>query len=558
MVSGKNVHANFKDKKGSNNMKKLMTILSVTAVAAFAVGAANGDTLNTGTGFETAGYVAGQDLDTAKDDAGAVPGGNFAPTWAPTNLEDGVAIVTAYDGEGAAVKADVAAATGVAVADLGSNYLKLEGAPLITRYAQTATYDPNNDKVVPNPVDIGDGLYIDTLVQFTAADPETPPTPDIDGGDKLCIWLAENEQDQTQCTLMITAGFVADDMGYIIPTNYATTTTLENNSWHRLQVKALSAIDSDEGDGVLTAGFVVFIDGTAVATTTSPIDSEYISAYTLNARVQRYMTAGSYSLFPSLVDASSQTANTITSLSFQGSGAVDNLTFTQGADIDPILIPQALEPVQNGTEFTYTGSDIEAVSYPDGAYGYEFEDESNIGTEVGEYRTTATPLYGYAWFDGSTTSKTYDWEIVSGGSSSGFDGGEAGKTFTIDAATKTALEAKLPTGKTLGDVADAASGMTYAQAYALGLFDEDTGDIEELDATISVGADGKVTVTLANAPTDGYLVTCKVYEKASLTAEWPSTPVATYAYGSAQAFAPGSATAGFYKVEIVITNALQQ
>ena len=71
-------------------------------------------------------------------------------------------------------------------------------------------------------------------------------------------------------------------------------------------------------------------------------------------------------------------------------------------------------------------------------------------------------------------------------------------------------------------------------------------------------ADGKVTVTLANAPTTGYLVQCKVYEKSSLTAEWSSTPVATYADGNEQAFTPGSATAGFYKVAVVITNSLQQ
>ena len=531
-------------------MKKLMTVVSVAATL-LAFGAVYGDGL-TSTGFETEGsfpaYVAGQDLNTAKDDAGASGGdGDFAATWVSTNLEEGVAIVTAYDGEGAAAKADVAAATGVAAADLGSNYLKLDGAPLISRYAQAGG----------TAVDIGGGLYIDTLVQFTAADPETPPTPDVDGGDKLCIWLADNEEDPTQCTLMVTAGFVKDYDGGISPTNYETTVKLENNSWHRLQVKVLKAIDSDqEEDAALGDGFVVLIDGVAVATTECPFYN--INAFTLNPRAARYMATDSYKLFPSLVGFGGAGGGTITSMSFQGSGAVDNIAFTKGADIDPILIPQALEPVVNGVTFTYTGSDIEAVSYADDAYGYEFENESNLGTNVGEYTTTATPLYGYAWYDGSTASKTYNWSIVSGGGDSGFDGGEAGKTFTIDAATKTTLEAKLPAGKTLGDVADAATGMTYAQAYALGLFDEDTGDIEELDATISVAADGKVTVTLANAPATGYLVQCKVYEKASLTAEWPSTPTATYAYGSEQAFTPGSATAGFYKVAIVITNALQQ
>ena len=528
-------------------MKKLMTVVSVAATL-LAFGAVYGDGL-TSTGFETEGsnpaYVAGQGLNTAKDDAGAVDGDlDFAATWVSTNLEEGVATVTAYGGEGAAVAADVAAATGVATADLGSNYLKLDGAPLISRYAQAGG----------TAVDIGDGLYIDTLVQFTAADPETPPTPDADGGDKLCIWLADNEEDSTQCTLMVTAGFVEDDIGYIVPTNYATATKLENNSWHRLQVKVLAGIDS-EGSQVLGDGFVVFIDGTAVATATCPINSEFLSDYVLNARAQRYMENG-YSLFPSLVRYGGTGEGSITSLSFQGSGAVDNIAFTQDVDIDPIVIaaadmPKAVEGLEeDGTEQYGVEGNLEDVAYE---FGGVFK-----ATVAGTYTATATLLPGYVWTDGSSAVTNIEWTIAAGGGDSGFDGGEAGKTFTIDPTTKAALEAKLPTGKTLGDVADAATGMTYAQAYALGLFNKETGAIEELDATISVGADGKVTVTLANAPTDGYLVQCKVYEKASLTAEWSSEPAATYTYGSEQAFTPDSATAGFYKVEVVISNALQQ
>ena len=473
------------------------------------------------------------------------------------NLEDGVAVVTEYGTEGAAVAADVAAATGVAVGDLGRNYLKLDGAPLITRYAVQQDQE-NFDPADPKSVDIGNGLYIDTLVQFSAADPETPPT--ASEGDKLCIWLADNEADPTQCTLMIGAGFVGE-VGFIDPTNYVTTTKLANNSWHRLQVKVLAAIDSDDPatPGLLSDGFVVFIDGTAVATTTCPINEEFIGDYELNARAQRYMTENSYSLFPSLVDVSALSSGTITSLSFQGSGAVDNLTFAQGADIDPILIPQALEPVVNGVSFTYTGEEIEAVSYPEDAYGYEFEDESNIATEVGDnYTTTATLLPGYAWYDGSTASKTYNWSIVAGGGSSGYDSGDGVNKFEIATAKKTELETALSSiSKTLTDTVPGSSTLSYAQAYALGLWDETDTDVAPLDATISVGADGKVTVTLANAPADGYVVTCNIYEKASLTAEWPTEATATYAYGSETPFTPGSATAGFYKVQVVIRNGLQ-
>ena len=139
-------------------------------------------------------------------------------------------------------------------------------------------------------------------------------------------------------------------------------------------------------------------------------------------------------------------------------------------------------------------------------------------------------------------------------SPSGFDGGD-GATFNIPAETQSALETKLPSGKTLADVADAASGMTYAQAYALGLLNETTGDVEDLKATIEV-VDGKVKVSLDDATAGAaYTVTLKVYEKASLSAEWPATPTTTYALGNeGEGFTPGSATAGFYKVEVSISN----
>ena len=140
--------------------------------------------------------------------------------------------------------------------------------------------------------------------------------------------------------------------------------------------------------------------------------------------------------------------------------------------------------------------------------------------------------------------------------SSGYDSGDGTHTFTIDSTTEAALVTNLPTGKTLASAVSETSSMTYAQAYALGLWDDEADEVADLDATISVGADGKVTVSLANAPATGYLVTCKVYEKASLTDEWPGEPKTTYAYGSEQTITPASSTAGFYKVEVVISNAL--
>lgn len=227
------------------------------------------------------------------------------------------------------------------------------------------------------------------------------------------------------------------------------------------------------------------------------------------------------------------------------------------------------------------GSTTFALTTTGGANATITTDPANVSalTEETEVTITSTPETGYTYngVDLTDTGFTYDSEsdtisktlIVSADTEvavpgavsqqqSGYDSGDGEHTFVIDSATEDELEDNLPTGKTLASPVSEGSSLTYAQAYALGLWDENATDVAPLNATIAVGADGKVTVTLANAPTSGYLVQCKVYEKASLTAEWPSTPVATYAYGSEQAFTPASATAGFYKVAVVITNSLQQ
>ncbi len=137
----------------------------------------------------------------------------------------------------------------------------------------------------------------------------------------------------------------------------------------------------------------------------------------------------------------------------------------------------------------------------------------------------------------------------------GFPGGADGKAFSIDTATQTALEAKLPTGKALTEpVAGATSGLTYAQAYALGLFDEETGAVEDITPTIEI-KDGKVVVSLDATAKTGYKVTLNVYEKASLTVDWPEEPTQTYELGSETAFEQGEAGAGFYKVGVMIEDA---
>ena len=153
--------------------------------------------------------------------------------------------------------------------------------------------------------------------------------------------------------------------------------------------------------------------------------------------------------------------------------------------------------------------------------------------------------------DGKTTELQDGWYVVIDIPPAGFDDGDGG-TFTIaDQAGIT-----LPAGKTLADVASAATGLTYAQAWALGLLDETTGELtSDLAATINV-ASGKVVVSLNSTPQAGYLVTLKVYAKASLAAEWPAEPTKTYSFANATTAAFDVGTVGFYKVAVKISNAL--
>lgn len=144
----------------------------------------------------------------------------------------------------------------------------------------------------------------------------------------------------------------------------------------------------------------------------------------------------------------------------------------------------------------------------------------------------------------------------------GFDGGEAGKSFTIDTAVQAALEAALPEGASLADpVAGSTSGLTYAQAYALGLFDAQK-PAADIKPTIQL-KDGNVVVSIDADAKSNYKVMLSVYESATpiaASAETGWTLMKTYQLGAAEeaaAFEPGSTVKGFYKVAITIENAAE-
>ena len=180
----------------------------------------------------------------------------------------------------------------------------------------------------------------------------------------------------------------------------------------------------------------------------------------------------------------------------------------------------------------------------------------------GSFKQVNPALGDDSWADGEGTflasgyaatwnPSTGYWDVAE--SAGGFPGGADGKTFTIDG------EVTLPAGKALTDTASAATGLTYAQAAVLGLLDKEGALKEDVTPTIEV-KNGKVVVSLDGTAVDAtrYTVMLNVYEKSSLTAQWPAEPTTSYELGSeteAAGFTPSAAGAGFYKVGVTIEDA---
>ena len=172
------------------------------------------------------------------------------------------------------------------------------------------------------PQAIGNGLYFDSMVQFTA----TTDAPPVTDGDKLIVWLKENEIEGEDSTyaLWVTAG-VWDDVKAERRDYEITNVNVAPDSWHRLSI----AVKMAEGD---IPTFNVYVDGVEAK-------------------------AGDVVDFQSLVyDDGGTLWKQITSVSFEGKGAIDDLVWT---DVDPFVAPMKTSIVtikdedENGT-WTYS------------------------------------------------------------------------------------------------------------------------------------------------------------------------------------------------------------
>ena len=187
------------------------------------------------------------------------------------------------------------------------------------------------------------GTYLDTLVQFTVTEDEAPT---LGEDDKLAIWL---QADNGTTNLMVKAAVVNDQGGRTETTFTVTGTTVDPGIWYRLTVKAIADItDTDE-----IPGFQIFLDGNLVTADKPTLTTEYLALIATDSHYAD-LVAGKY--FASL-----KTVTTLQGVGFQGTGAVDEIVWT-----DDDLFPAASSEV--AFTLSWTAGQVSAVSYTiDGA-----------------------------------------------------------------------------------------------------------------------------------------------------------------------------------------------
>src|SRR5574344_256089 len=293
-------------------MKKILVTLVAICASFFAMA----DFIS-GTSFEN--YGNGGVFDPAKDDAGS----GTATYWS-TNAYDSV--LSNY-----AQGVQLPARPEHFAAGITNTYLYVDtSSATLDRYINPLVSGEGGDThAVTN---INAGLYFDSLVQFTASD--TPVEQlSVATGDKLAVWLLATEDDpettelnEASTNLVVTAGYlgagnVPTSKSYVI-----SNLVVAAGAWHRLTIKAIGELGAE---ATAVAGFVVFVDDTAVTSPLAKAEATGTVFASLNATAHKW--ANDNALFPSIVPNTNPTAQTLTSVSFKGTGAIDDLVFTTQA-----------------------------------------------------------------------------------------------------------------------------------------------------------------------------------------------------------------------------------
>lgn len=392
-------------------------------------------------------------------------------------------------------------------------------------------------------------LYFDGYVQFTAAD----SLPETEAGDKLVVWLYGGDadtdaatatalglEDKVSTNLVITAGEVDTDTWEVSKTHFlvpSSALSIAPNSWHRLTIKALADIG---GYANAVRGFKVYVDGNPIS-------------------------VGGTSAFPSLIANGENDDLTLTSVSFKGTGAVDDLGFT---NVD--LFPEA---VAETFTLTVTAEGISGIIVSE-----DEEGEEGIEGESGSYAVAVGMNKVYVYLpttEGGITAATFagDTVVIPSYADGGYtfeltipQGTTAGTTLAFvattsgggssdypsyidgieDATTKAAYQTKYNAWK---DTYGADAQSSYQSQFLLNIApDQDA----ELTTAAIVVENGVVKITTSPAAGN---VNGKVYIKKAETVQGLANTAWTEATVPASGDDVGKVTdqagaAGFYKIKV--------
>ena len=390
-------------------MKKLMTVAVASAVAFLAIGAVNGDpALPTGTSFEERDCtnLTWNALVGRADDGVSI--GNLYWYASPSDFTEEMGVISNYNGDAyAGTRPDkFAAAT-------QNNFLSIETSTPLFRTVYPYNGEGGTQQVA---IATGEGLYLDTLVKFTAADAAFG-TNSLDNADKIAIsYVAyepehpEDVNDVAYTNFVICAGYIGANG--ISQTNYLATITngtVDLADWHRLTVRTLTNIDGHD-----RVGFKVYVDEKELVYLTD--DPRFATA------AGAEFADATRTIFPSVIDTDRNNYNTISSVAFSGNGSIDDLSFTSttpqfikntesvvatitlGTGISSVEVSVSgtpVAPVESGVNplvfnLAPGTTDFTLAVTADTANGYTFDDATGIAAENASYANGTVTISGGA------------------------------------------------------------------------------------------------------------------------------------------------------------------
>lgn len=212
---------------------------------------------------------------------------------------------------------------------------------------------------------IGNGLFIDTEVQFTPylVNDNHPSPTKLTDKDKIIVWVKETESDldgdHNTTNLIVTAGYI-EAGGIATPKEYVIDydADLLCKGKHRLTIKAFEDISAHPQ--LTIAGFVVYIDEQEVSY--SGNQTAFSIDVSLDTTPGNYYTNEKKSLFPSLMGNTSGGTlggDEISAVGFAGMGQVGEVWFDDYSTAYPAFASDDINftiKVGNGvTSYRYNG-----------------------------------------------------------------------------------------------------------------------------------------------------------------------------------------------------------